>query len=163
MQKSIVLVLFFLAVLSVGPFAQTPDEIKPPSETVSRTQLEKWLTQALVKYGKYKNLSTSVAISSAKFSECTLGFDLVRRPNAIDTRTDSAVSRTNKVTQNVSIDVSRIAADGITIEDYLDPDLRALIVSLTNGSKTEIIVRHDAAGAIRTAFARLRTACSSGT
>ena len=162
MKRSIVLILFFLSVFSASALAQPADEIKPPVESSSRSDLEKWLTQALGKYGRYKNRARSVSVSSAKFTGCTLSFDVLHKPNTIDTSSDRTVFSTKKVTQVVSIDISRIAPSGLAIEDFLDPDLRTLVVKLADGAKTEIVVRGEAAGAIRTVFERLSAACTSG-
>ena len=161
MKRSIFLVLLLLAVFSVGVCAQTADEIKPPSESSSRADLEKWMAQALGKYGKYRNRARSVSVSSAKFAGCTLSLDVLHKPNTIDNDSDRTVFSTKKVTQAVAIDLSRIAPGGIAIEDFLDPDLRTLVVKLADGSKTDIVVRGEAAVAIQNVLERLSAACTS--
>lgn len=159
MKRSIVLIVFLLSVFSVSALAQPAAEIKPPGESSSRTDLEKWLAQALGKHGKYRNRARSVSVSSAKFVGCILSFDVLHKPNTIDTSSDRTVFSTKKVTQAVSIDMSRIAPGGVAIEDFLDPDLRTLVVKLADGAKTEIVVRGEAAAAMRNVLERLATAC----
>lgn len=158
MLRSIVLVWIFLAAVLAVP-AQTADDIKPPNESATRAEQEKWLTQALIKYGKYKNASTSVSIASAKINVCIVSFNVIRKPTSIDSPMDRTVVRTNKVTQSVSIDLSRIADDGVAIEEFLDPNLRTLVVKSVGEVKTEVVVERKAAAAIRVVLERLRAEC----
>ena len=162
MKRSVVLILFFLSLVSTSAIAQASEEIKPPSESASRADLEKWMTGALSKYGKYKNRARSVSVSSAKFAGCMLSFDVLHKPNTIDISSDRTVFSTRKVTQAVSIDMARVASGGVAIEDFLDPGLRTLVVKLNDGAKTEVVVLGEAAAAMRIVMERLSRSCKPG-
>ncbi|HVF31026.1 MAG TPA: hypothetical protein VNA22_08650 [Pyrinomonadaceae bacterium] len=152
--------LFFLLIFVSGAAAQNSSDIKPPAEDLSRTELEKWIVQALGKYGEYKSQSMNASVSSAKFTGCTLNFDIIRKSTPRHNDTVNAVYKTRGVKHPVSIDLSRVAA--ISVVDYLNPELQTVVLTMTGGPTTngsEIIVRHAASNAIKTAFERMRGFC----
>lgn len=158
MLRSIALQFLLVAVFSAGAMSQSKD-LAAPSENLSRPELEKWITQSMTKHAKYETGTTSVTVSSAKIDQCRLSFNFVRKPRAIEIASDRTVYRTERVTDAVAIDMSQIEPGTITVEEYLDPDLKTVAIKLDEFAKTEIVVRRQAAEAIRIALDRLRGAC----
>ena len=161
MMRTTVVSLLFLLMLGSGVCAQSPIDIKPPAENLSRPELEKWLLQTLSKYGEYTSEAMSVSVASAKFTGCTLNFEVIRKANPRQNDPLHTVYKTRRVKHPVSIDVSRVAS--ISIVDYLDPELQTIVLTVadsptTNGS--EIIVRQVASSALKTAFERVRAFCA---
>ena len=159
MLRNAILALVLLAsFVAVSP-GRTIDDIKEPAESATRAELEKWLIRALGKYGKHKTHSMSVSIASAKFEGCVLSLEMLHKPNSIDTRMDRTVYRTKKVTHTVSIDLVTIAEDGLTTREYLDADLRTIVVGYPGGVEIEVVVQREAAASMRNVFERLRGEC----
>lgn len=173
MFKTCQLVLFLLIAFAVWPsHAISQDVVKPPKEDGSRAELEKWIVHALGKHASYSTRSTSVSVERVKLTGCTIVYSVVRRSNPVNNDTVNAVLKTKGVKSEVDLDVARIEPNGIEIADHVLPDFQTIAVRERFGSSVppaagtsrlvEIVVKYEAAAAIKTALERLRDHCAGG-
>jgi hypothetical protein len=163
-------VVIALLVSSSALFAQ--DGIKPPKENLSRAELEKWLVSALTKHASYRTGSTSVSASGVRLVGCTMSFSLLRKSNPRPNDTVNAVLKTKGVKHEIEFDVSQIEPNGIELADYVLPEFRIIIIREKYGRNVEasgsvsrlieIVVRHEAADAIKNALERMHQICVAG-
>jgi hypothetical protein len=150
--------------------AQKRNETKPLSETASLAESQKWLTDVFPKNASYKTRATTVAVSNPKFDGCTFSFSQTRRSGSTSTDTMGATRTTHQSKDDIAIQMDKIRSDGISLEDHIYPELQTIRIwmngfDLTEGSNDgrvhEIVVRHDASGAIKTALMRIQRLCAA--
>ena len=78
--------------------------------------------------------------------------------------------RTNVAKNDISLDLAKVRADGISLEDHLYPELQNikfwyegfdLKEGSTAGRVSFIVVKSEAADALKTAFLQIRRLCKS--
>jgi len=172
---SLIRTVFLVAIATVmvaqGAAAQDRSGIKPLSQTATLAEAQKWLVDVVGKYASYKNRVASVTISDAKFDGCTFKFTLTRKSGSISTATMGTTRTTNAVKENLALDTSRIEPDGIAVTDHVYPELEIIEVRLghTAGAEQaaitgpvnifELVVKRDAADAIKTALYQVARLC----
>ena len=161
-------ILFLTCVLaSVSTYAQSKPVV-PPSENAPRAEQEKWLTNAVTKYGSYKTLNLAIVVSSAKFDGCRLEFVQTRKSGAVSQDVMGVTTKTETTKQDIAIDLSTLDTFGVTIKDEIDPALKVLVLKLRRADanakarEMELIVKEEAAEAIKTAFEQISRQCPSG-
>jgi hypothetical protein len=155
--------IFFTLILA-GLVSAQEKPIMPPAETESLHGQQRWLTNAVTKYGSYRTLNLSVVISSAKFTGCQLDFVQTRKLNAAAQDTMGVTTKTNTLKQNISIDLAQL--DTATIDEHVDLTLRQLSIKLRRAENdfrnVDLVVREEAADAIKTTLERIGGECKAG-
>ncbi|MEO8042751.1 MAG: hypothetical protein ABI646_09095 [Acidobacteriota bacterium] len=148
--------------LTVEVRPQKRDEIKPPAETATLAESEKWFVDSFVKYATYKTKVTTVTVSNAKFEGCTFSYNQARKFASTSTATMGATRTTNTVKEDISFDLGRISADGINVTDHIYPEVRTLELKFVDdGRIVEIVVKSEASEAFKTALAQIRRLCAA--
>ena len=161
-------ILFLTCVLASGSAHAQAKPVVPPAENAPRAEQEKWLTSAVTKYGSYKTLNLTIGVSSAKFNGCRLEFVQTRKSGAISQDTMGVTTRTSTTKQDIAIDLSTLDAAGVTIKDDIDPALRVLLLKLRRADanakarEVELIVKEEAAAAIKTSLEQISRQCPPG-
>ena len=158
-------ILFLTCILaSASAYAQTRP-IMPPAENEPRAEQERWLANALTKYGSYKTLNLAIIVSSAKFNGCRLEFVQTRKSGATSQDVMGVTTKTATTKQDIAIDLSTLDATGVTIKDEIDPALKVLLLKLRRADanakarEMELIVKEEAVSAIKTAFEQISRQC----
>lgn len=173
MFKKCQLVLILMIAFAACPsHAVAQDKVKPPNEDASRVELEKWLVHVLGKQASYRTRSMSVSVEKVKLTGCTISYSVVRRSNPVNNDTVNAVLKTKGVKSEVDLDAARIEPNGIEIVDHVLPEFQTIVIRERFGASVppaagssrsvEIVVKYEAAGAIKTALERFRNYCSGG-
>ena len=158
-----------LLIFATGAPAQKRDGIKPPPSTASLAEIQGWLVGTIGKYASYKTRVTNGKLSNVKFDGCTLGYTETRTSGSISTATMGTTRTTNAAKDETSIDLTKVKPDGISLEDHIYPELQTIKISmsgsdLTQGSANdrlvEIVVKREAADAIKTALMQIARLCS---
>ena len=167
LKKLILLTAALFAISSSAP-AQKRNEIKPPAETASLAESQQWIAETLVKYGSYKTRVEAMTLSKVTFDGCGVTFTETRKSGSTSTATMGATRTTNVSKNDISIDLGKVRADGISLEDHIYPELQTVKVwysgfDLSEGS-TEgriyyIVVKRDAGDAIKMALVQIRRLC----
>ncbi len=163
-------ILLTAAVLAVSGFAsgQKTSEVKPPPETASLTETQQWLVAALGKYASYKTRVEAATLSNVKFDNCTFNFTETRKMGSVSTATMGTTRTTNVSKNDVSINLAKVRADGISLEDHIYPELQTiklgyvgsgLTPQTTDGRVYYIVVKRDAGDAMRTALLQIQGLC----
>lgn len=166
------LVLILIIAFAACPsHAVAQDNVKPPKEDASRAELEKWLVHALGKHASYRTRSVSVSVEKVKLTGCTISYSVVRRSNPENIDNVNAVVKTKLVKSEVDLDAARIEPDGIEIVDHVLPEFQTVVIRERFGPSVppaagtsrsvEIVVKHEAAAAIKTALERFRDHCAA--
>jgi len=165
----------FLSLTAIFIFASAAasqnkrDYVKPPLETASLAETQQWLAQTIGKYASYKTRVESVTISNPKFSNCTFTFTLTRKSTSTSTAVMGATTTTNAAKYDTSVDMAKIRPDGVSVEDHIYPELQTirlwysgfdLAPGSTNGRVVEIVVKLEAAKAIKTALMQIQRQCT---
>lgn len=168
-QLALILMIAFAACPS---HAVSQDNVKPPKEDASRAELEKWLVGALGKHTSYSTRTTAVSVERVKLTGCTIVYSIVRRSNPVSTDTVNGILKTKRVKSEVDLDAARIEPNGIEIVDHVLPEFQTVVIHERFGPSVppaagasraiEIVVRYEAAAAIKTAFERFRDHCAGG-
>jgi hypothetical protein len=170
--KKCQLVLILMIAFAAYPYhAFSQDNVKPPKEDASRAELEKWIVHALGKHASYRTSSMSVSVERVKLTGCTIAYSVVRRSNPVNNDTVNAVLKTKGVRTEVDLDVARIESNGIEIVDHVLPEFQTVVIRESFGASVppaagtsrlvEIVVKHEAAAAIKTALERFRDHCAA--
>lgn len=167
------LVGFTTVMLAPCAASQDRSSIKPLSQTATLAETQKWLVDAIGKYASYKTRVTAVTISDAKFDGCIFKFALTRKSGSISTATMGATRTTNAVKEEIAFDPSQIESDGIALTDHVYPELQTIEVrsrraagadgatTTTHGNIIELVVKREAADAIRAALYQVGRLCPS--
>jgi hypothetical protein len=153
--------LIFLLVPS-ALYSQTKP-VSPPPEGAAPVEQQRWLVNAIRKYGTFKSLGTSISISSPKLDACVLSFVQTKRYGSMSHDTMGAKERVDSVKGEVRLDLAKLDIASLKVEDHFDPELS--IVSLRIGpsdassKNIEIIVQQPAAGAVKTTLERVVRSC----
>lgn len=163
-------IILMIAFAAYPPNASSQDNVKPPNEDASRAELEEWIVRALGKHASYRTRSTSVSVERVKLTGCTIVYSVVRRSNPVNNDTVNAVLKTKGVKSEVDLDAARIEPNGIEIADHVLPEFQTLVIHERFGPSVppaagtsravEIVVKYEAAAAIKTALERFRDHCA---
>ena len=168
-QLVLILMIAFAAFAS---HAVAQENLKPPKEEASRVELEKWLVQALGKYASYRTRSTSVSVERVKLTGCTIVYSVVRRSDPVSTDSVNGILKAKRVTSEVDLDVARIEPNGIEIVDHVLPEFQTVVIRERFGAsvppaagtsrEVEVVVKYEAAAAIKIVLERFRAHCAGG-
>lgn len=171
-KKYLIIFVLMIAFAAYPSPAIAQDNVKPPKEDASLAELEKWLVQALGKHASYSTRSTSVSVERVKLNGCMIVYSVVRRSNPVNNDTVNAVLKTKGVKSEVDLDAARIEPNGIEIVDHVLPEVQTLVIRERFGPSVppaagtsravEIVVKYEAAAAIKTALERFRDHCAGG-
>lgn len=151
-----------LFAIATATNAQKRDVIKPPPETATLVEFQKWFADSFAKYASYKTRSAAVAISSPKFDGCKFSFEQVRKFASTSTATMGATRTVNSVKDDISFDMSLFSSDGVNIVDHIYPEVQTLELKFANdGRIVEIGVKSEASAAFKSALIQMRRLCTA--
>lgn len=173
MLKRYQVVFFLIIAFAACPsHAISQDNVKPPKEGASRAEFEKWIVHALRKHASYRTRSASVSVERVKLTGCTINYTVVTRPNPVNVDTVKAVLKMKVFKSEVELDAARIEPNGIEIVDHVLPEFQTVVIQERFGASVppaagtrravEIVVKYEAAAAIKTALERFRDHCVGG-
>jgi hypothetical protein len=162
MIRLAVILLFVVAPMMTYSQGKT---IAPPAESAAVTEQQKWLVNAVAKYGSYKTPTTSVKISAPKIDACVLSFTQAKKfGSTLEEKTLILTTRTDTVKDSVSIDLAKIDIPSLGLSDYILPELSTFSFRIkrseTNFRDMELVVQRPAADAIKTTLERVASACA---
>ena len=165
-----VVLILIIAFAALPSHAMSQDNVKPPKEDAARAEIEKWLVQALGKHTSYSTRTTSVSVERVKITGCTIVYSVVRKSNPVSTDTVNGILKTKRVKSEVDLDAARIEPNGIEIVDHVLPEFQTVVIHERFGPSVppaagasreiEIVVKYEAAAAIKTALERFRGHCA---
>jgi len=167
LKKFILLGTALLAISGSAP-AQKRNEIKPPAEAASLAETQQWVVGTVAKYGSYKTRMEAVTLSHIKFDGCTFGFTQTRKSGSTSTATMGPTRTTYSSKEDFLVDLTKVRTEGISLEDHLYPEVQNirfwyagfdLSGGSTAGSVFYIVVKQEAAGALRAAFVQIQQLC----
>jgi len=142
--------------------AQKRDVIKPPPETATLAEFQKWFADSFVKYASYKTRSATAAISSPKFDGCTFSFTQTRKFASTSIATMGATRTVSSVKDDISFDLSLLSSDGVNVVDHIYPEVQTLELKFANdGRIVEIGVKSEASEAFKSALIQMRRLCTA--
>jgi hypothetical protein len=142
--------------------AQKRDVITPPAETATLAETQKWFVDSFPKYASYKTRVQAVAISNPKFDGCTFTFTQTRKAGSVSTATMGATRTVSTIKDDVSVDASRLTADGIKIVDHIFPELQTLELKFVNDPRiVEIVVKAEASAPFKSALIQIGRLCNA--
>jgi hypothetical protein len=140
--------------------AQKRDDVKPPPETATLADSQKWFVDTFTRYASYKTRVQSVTISSAKFDGCAFTFTQTRKAGSVSTATMGATRTVNTVKDDVSLNLSTLLPDGIKVSDHIYPELQTLELKFAGDERiVEIVVKGEASEAFKSALLQIRRLC----
>ncbi|HUR99215.1 MAG TPA: hypothetical protein VMZ26_14200 [Pyrinomonadaceae bacterium] len=168
--KEFILLTAMLFAISSSVLGQKRSEIKPLPENASLAETQQWLADALGKHASYKTRFDAVTLSNIKISGCTVAFTETDKRNRVSTATMGTTRTTNVSKNDIIIDLAKVRADGISLEDHIYPELQSIKIwyagfDLAKGSTAGriyyIVAKLEAAGAIKTALVQIQRQCKS--
>jgi hypothetical protein len=150
----------FVLMAAMATFGQK--NVVSPSENATLEETSKWLVSNFVKYSKYTTPGREFSVSNAKFASCKLNYTEITRFGSTSYAVmGSTVTRTNSK-RDLTIDLTTVDPTKIETADHLLPDLRYIRLAKRSAglSPIELVVKAEAANALRSAFARGATLCS---
>jgi len=165
-MRSFVFLIAILFVFSSPVLAQKT--IEAPDENASVEEVQKWLVGSLEKYGSYKTRGSSVDVSNVRFESCTLKYVVTRKSGSTSTAVMGATRTVNTAKEEVAIDAALMSNDRVKLTDNVFPELQTIEIALKTGQVSglgddrviELVVKSEAAKAIRTALVRLAGGCA---
>ena len=136
--------------------------VAAPSADAPRAEQEKWLVQAITKYGSYDAMTASVKLSAAKINGCVLSYTQTKKFGATKEQTLIVTTRTDSVKEGIAIDLAKLDVSSLKLLENVSPDVMSLAFRTLGGGSvrdTEIILRQPAADAVKTAIERVARAC----
>ena len=170
--KKFILLTAAVFAISASLSAQKRNEIKPPSESASLAENQQWIGEALAKFGSYKTRLEAMTVSKVSFDACRFSFTETRKSGSTSTATMGATTTTNVSKNDISIDLAKVRPDGISLEDHIYPELQTIKIwyagfDLAEGSTAgrvyQIVVKHEAGDAIKTALLQAKRLCKEPT
>jgi hypothetical protein len=147
-------------VAATSMHAQKRDVEKPPPETATLVESQKWFVDSFAKYASYKTRVQTVTISNAKFDGCTFTFTQTRKAGSVSTATMGATRTVNTVKDDVSLNLSTLLPDGIKVSDHVFPELQTLELKFAGDERiVEIVVKGEASEAFKSALLQIRRLC----
>jgi hypothetical protein len=149
-----------MLIVATATFAQK--SVVGPSESASLEETGKWLVSNFAKYSKYTTPGREFSVSNAKFAGCKLDYtEITRFASTSYAVMGSTVTRTN-AKRDLTIDLTSVDPTKIEIADHLLPDLRYIRLAKRSASLSpiELIVKIEAADALKSAFALGAVLCS---
>ena len=157
MIRIFVIVLFAVATSTIWSQGKT---VSPPAENLPRAEQEKWLVQAIAKYGSYDEMTTAIKISAAKIHGCALSYTQTKRFGATKEQNIIVTTRTDSVKNDIIIDLAKLEVDTMKLSEHMYPEVMTLSFRMRDSVRdTEIILRQTAAEAIKTTIERVARAC----
>ena len=137
--------------------------VTPPPESASSAEQQKWLVNALAKYASYETPAMSIKISAPKIERCVLTYTRTKKIGSTSETTLIVTTRTDKIKDNMSIDLTNLHTPSIKLSDHIFPELSTLSFRVsrneTNFRDFEIVVQQPAADAIKTTLERVAWSC----
>ena len=161
------LTLFAVAASSL---AQKPSEVKPPAETASLAEVQNWFVGTLGKYASYKTRFDSVTVSNVRAEGCTFTFTKKEKRESVSSATMGTTKTTSVSKNDITIDLAKVRADGISLEDHIYPELGTIKIwysgfdlseGSTDGRIYYIVAKHDAGDAVKTALMQMQRLCKA--
>jgi hypothetical protein len=160
--------IFLIAVLLLFGLTTEAQKVEPVKENASAEELQKWIASSITKYGSYKTRASLVAISNVRFDGCTLKYEVTRKSGTVSTAVMGATRTVNTVKEDVDVDSRLMSKDNVAIVDNVYPELRTIEISVRNAQTTgigdnriiELVVKQEAADAIRSALIQSHRLCS---
>ena len=162
--------LFLIAAFFVfGSSVFAQKSIEPPDDKAPLEEVQKWLSGTLVKYGSYKTRVEVVDVSNVRFEGCTIKYTVARKSGSTSTAVMGATRTVNTAKDDVSIDAALVTSAGTKLSDHIYPELQTIeILAKTDGLSglgderpIELVVKREAAKAIRTALLQIAQGCAS--
>ncbi len=142
--------------------AQNRDVIKPPPDTATLAESQKWLIDSFTKFGSFKTPVQTVTISNVNFDGCTFNFAETRKSGSVSTATMGATRTISTAKGDVSIDLGRLSADGVKVTDHIYPELRTIELTFAGDPRiVEIVVKSEASDAFKTVVIQIGRLCNA--
>lgn len=157
MIRLFAMLLFALAPVTIWSQGKP---VSPPAESAPIADQQKWLLDAITKYGSYKTPTSSVKISAPKIEACVLSFTQSKKYGATSERTLIVNTRTDTVKEDVSIDLAKLDVSTIKSSEHMEPEVMTVAFRMRNAVRdTEVVVRQSSAEAIKTTLGRVAGSC----
>jgi hypothetical protein len=156
-------VLFsLLLIVVIGNAAYSQKNVVGPAENATLEETSKWLVANFSKYSKYTTPGREFSVSNAKFAGCKLSYTETTRFGSTSYAVMGTTVTRSNAKRDLVIDLAAIDPAKIETADHLLPDLKYLRMPKSAGlSPTEIVVKAEAADALKAAFARGAELCTA--
>lgn len=148
--------------VATAVYAQKRDVIKPPPDTATLAESQKWLIDSFMKFGSFKTPVQTVTISNANFDGCTFNFAETRKSGSVSTATMGTTRTISTAKGDVSIDLGRLSADGVKVADHIYPELRTIELTFAGDPRiVDIVVKSEASDAFKTVVIQIGRLCNA--
>ena len=134
--------------------------VEPPSADAPRADQERWLIQALIKYGSHDVTTTAFKLTAVAVKGCVLSYTRTKRYGATKEQTLIVTTRTDSVKDDISIDLAKMDIPTIKLVEHMYPEVMTFSYRMKGDVRdSEIVLRQPAADAVKTTIERLARGC----